>query len=104
MLVNNVRAYKELIAKSTGGSSTNAVKGKYGFKIEELIRDLQSGRTKKLEILRQKMKCEETLKGRLNYFKQIKPKAPVMKLDAEKAIMQNEMLRGKGKSLEAQKK
>ena len=40
MLVNNVRAYKELIAKSTGGSSTNAVKGKYGFKIEELIRDL----------------------------------------------------------------
>ena len=38
------------------------------------------------------MKCEETLKGRLNYFKQIKPKQQVMKLDKEAAIMQNEMV------------
>jgi hypothetical protein len=39
MLVNNVRAYKELLAKNSG-QSTNSVKGKYGFKIEELIKDL----------------------------------------------------------------
>jgi len=39
MLVANVRAYKELLAKNTG-QSTSSVTGKYGFKISDLIKDL----------------------------------------------------------------
>jgi hypothetical protein len=39
MLVNNVRAYKELLAK-TSGKTTQSVKRKYGFKIDDLIVDL----------------------------------------------------------------
>ena len=65
--MKNVKDYKEILAK--GGAQPNTTNQKYGFKIDELIRDLQVGRTKKLEILRQKMKCEETLKSRLSYFK-----------------------------------
>jgi hypothetical protein len=60
------------MAKNTG-QSTNSVAGKFGFSISDLIKDLQGGRTKKLEILKQKMKCEDVRKARLNYFRNKQP-------------------------------